>query len=403
MLENEEAIQERLNEVGTLATQEVLSRFDADGSPIRIGDVRFTSKGSFPEKYQTPYGSTCVKRHVYQSSAGGRTFCPLEYDARMVLNSTPRFAKMVTFKYAHASAPAVLEDLKENHGRTVALVYIKDLADFVGTIAQAKEELWGYELPSFPEEVNAISIGLDGTCMYLREDGYREAMTGTIAFYNRAGKRMHTIYIAAPPEYGKSRFLERFKKEILRVKAELPDPKYIGLSDGASDHWDFLAPLVDRQVLDFFHASEYVGDVAQAAFGSGTKARDEARNEWVEDALHRLKHKYKAAESLLDEMKTKRTEVKGKLKQKKMDAAITYFENHYHQMWYSRQVRQKMPIASGVTEAACKVIVKQRLGIAGARWKEDGAASILSVRPLVLTPGRWHQFWSNISRYGVAV
>ena len=187
------------------------------------------------------------------------------------------------------------------------------------------------------------------------------------------------------------------------MKDEFPLVKYIGLSDGASDHWELLAEFVDRQVLDFWHTSEYVGGVAQAVFGSGTKAKDRARNEWLDEALHQLKHKYKAAENLLDEMKTMRLGVKGKLKLKKFDAAITYFTNHHHQMWYSRQVRQNMPIGSGVTEAACKIVVKQRMCLAGMRWKEQGAAAILSVRPLVLTPGRWEQFWNNVSRYGVAV
>jgi len=76
MLDAEEALQQRLNEAGTLATAEVLQRFDADGSPIQIGDAKLTSKGKLKKEYQTHYGVAPVERHVYQSSRGGKTYCP---------------------------------------------------------------------------------------------------------------------------------------------------------------------------------------------------------------------------------------------------------------------------------------------------------------------------------------
>ncbi len=43
---------------------------------------------------------------------------------------------------------------------------------------------------------------------------------------------------------------------------------------------------------------------------------------------------------------------------------------------------EEEPIGSGVTEAACKVIVKQRLCCSGMKWKESGAAAVLSLRCL---------------------
>ena len=77
----------------------------------------------------------------------------------------------------------------------------------------------------------------------------------------------------------------------------------------------------------------------------------------------------------------------------KLDAAITYFANHKHQMHYSRYRKQSLPIGSGVTEAACKTLIKQRLCQSGMRWKDKGAGIVLSLRSLMLTRGRWQQFW----------
>ncbi|MEZ5325970.1 MAG: hypothetical protein R3F19_17710 [Verrucomicrobiales bacterium] len=81
--------------------------------------------------------------------------------------------------------------------------------------------------------------------------------------------------------------------------------------------------------------------------------------------------------------------------------AVTYFANNKHRMNYSENVKDKLSIGSGVTEAGCKVIIKQRLCQAGMRWKEKGCASVLTLRALNRTGGRWDQFWSKISRYGV--
>src|SRR4051794_31765709 len=52
MLDAEEAIQQALNEAGVAATEESLSRFDADGDPIRLGPAKFTSMGKVRKEYQ---------------------------------------------------------------------------------------------------------------------------------------------------------------------------------------------------------------------------------------------------------------------------------------------------------------------------------------------------------------
>ncbi len=59
------------------------------------------------------------------------------------------------------------------------------------------------------------------------------------------------------------------------------------------------------------------------------------------------------------------------------------------------------PIGSGVTEAACKVIVRQRLCNSGMRWKEKGAATVLCLRTLSYSEGRWDQFWQKIDTRGL--
>jgi hypothetical protein len=85
--------------------------------------------------------------------------------------------------------------------------------------------------------------------------------------------------------------------------------------------------------------------------------------------------------------------------------ALTYLRDQAGggRLGYAELAEQAIPIGSGVTEAACKVLVKQRLCGPGMRWKEAGAAAELSVRCLTYTAGRWSQFWLRIDRDGFPV
>src|SRR3954469_21856504 len=142
MLDFEEALQQRLNDAGVVATAEGLKQFDTDGTPITVGSVKLTTKGQVEKDYQTPYGVATVARHVYQSPQGGPTYCPLDRDARIGVSSTPRFAKALSHKYAEFSSTRAQVDLQENHGRTVSRCLIQDVADAVAAAALAKEEGW---------------------------------------------------------------------------------------------------------------------------------------------------------------------------------------------------------------------------------------------------------------------
>ena len=173
MLDFEETLQQRLNEAGVVATAEGLKQFDTDGSPITVGSTKLTTKGQVEKDYQTPYGVATVARHVYQSNQGGPTYCPLDRDARIVVSSTPRFAKVLSHKYAEFSSPRAQVDLQENHGRAVSRCLIQDVAD---AVAAAVGQGGGLEL--HPAEVRgAPRYGGDQPGRDLPADG-RGRMAG---------------------------------------------------------------------------------------------------------------------------------------------------------------------------------------------------------------------------------
>jgi hypothetical protein len=400
MLDSEGKIQEGLNEAGCIAAREAMKHLDTDGSAIKLGGKIWRTKGQEEKAYQTPYGEVVVARHVYQSAGGGKTYCPMERNARIVVTSTPMFAKQISSKMANGVAREVQRDLRDNHGREVALSYVQRLSEAVGSIVQAKEEGDNYEPPEIDVKIESVGIGLDGTCMLMCEDGWREAMVGTISLYDGEGERQHTIYVGATPEYGRKRFLERLEREIRQTKDRYPSATYVGIADGAESNWKFLNEHTEEQILDFYHASGYLGILAEVLHPKQIPEQ----KEWLKTSCHQLKHESESAEKFYNQMVLAMNENKlTETTRDKLQASITYFNNHLWQMDYAQFQQKNYPIGSGVTEAACKTLIKQRLCCSGMRWKEKGASIILSLRALVLTSTRWEQFWQNLNQYGFPV
>jgi hypothetical protein len=154
MLEAEEAIVRGVNAVGNIATAEALKGFDADGDLIVMGGATWYSKGKLPKVYNTPYGVVSAERHVYQPAEGGKTFCPMDHGARIIRKATPRFAKIVSHKFARGAAAKVVEHLS----RTMVGPASRPVC------RQTKEESWSYATPALGK-VATVGIGVDGTCM----------------------------------------------------------------------------------------------------------------------------------------------------------------------------------------------------------------------------------------------
>lgn len=364
------------------------------------GDIKWTSRSRNPKTYHTPYGDVKVERHVYQTSRGGKIYVPLESVARIINSATPRFAQQVANKYARLNAGDVCSDLRDNHGRKVSRAKVQSLADCVGSIAQAKEETWSYQTPVLDGAVSTVMCSLDGAYLLTVNDGWREAMVGTLSLYNSEGQRQHTTYFGAAPEYGKAAFLKRYLKELAHIRTLYPNALYLGTADGAKDNWRFLCEHTDGQILDYYHATEYLAKVAPAAYPQ--KTGKPKREQWMTDRCHSLKHETGAAQALLEEFRGFRKKRKlSKAVRENLEAAITYFENQMSRMNYATHVEKQLPIGSGVTEAACKTLVKQRFCCSGMRWKEAGIKTVMSLRALVQTKGRWGQFWEKIERYGI--
>ena len=62
-------------------------------------------------------------------------------------------------------------------------------------------------------------------------------------------------------------------------------------------------------------------------------------------------------------------------------------------MNYAELRHKKLPIGSGIVEAACKNLIGARMKKSGMRWSIDGGQTILTLRSIILS-NRWKKFWT---------
>jgi len=70
---------------------------------------------------------------------------------------------------------------------------------------------------------------------------------------------------------------------------------------------------------------------------------------------------------------------------KEYQAAYAFLHKHARWMDYGARRRRKLPIGSGVTEAACKIVFSQRFKCSGMKWDIAGGAVILQLRVAALS------------------
>jgi len=80
-----------------------------------------------------------------------------------------------------------------------------------------------------------------------------------------------------------------------------------------------------------------------------------------------------------------------------VDKCAGYLINLAPHMKYDEYLKKGCPIATGVIEGACRHLVKDRMGITGARWGLKGAEAILKLRSLKIS-GEFDDYWKFYER-----
>ena len=61
--------------------------------------------------------------------------------------------------------------------------------------------------------------------------------------------------------------LNGWRPRLRAVSAAFPTAMKVGVADGAKTNWSILTQQTERQILDFYHAVEYLASVADIKSG----------------------------------------------------------------------------------------------------------------------------------------
>lgn len=333
-----------------------------------------------------------MSRSVYQTSGGGEQYVPLETGAGLFEMSTPRFAQMLSWKYGQMSSASVQEDMLQNHKRAISTSYIQKISYSVGDALLVQESSITYQHGIALSQVKAVSVGRDGVMMRMQSGAYEEAMVGTLSLIGAERKVLHTIYVGDSPEKGKEGFDTLLHNEIVELKKELSHVTWEGCADGSAHNWKFLSQYVDVQVIDWWHAWQYIHAALALCYEKPDKLKQNIEK-W-KDKLQKEANSVGKLLAFLRRMATCRQKT-GK-KTEEIQKAITYLDNHKHQMNYAQYLEDGLLIGSGVTESACKTFIKLRFGGCGMKWNAINAQLLTLIRGLTLTNGRWTQAWVHL-------
>ena len=208
--QGEQAGQQIVTAVGRGFMQELLQSKRVAEPTLEHEGQRWYRKEASTGHYHTLYGEVTVERHLYQTSTGGETRCPLEEACQLrFASATPLLAEVLSFKVSALTPNEVAQDLAKQ-GLRLSPSFIQQTAQRVGQLAVQKRPRWAVHSPEPERPVWTIATGLDGTTVPLWEERYKEARCGTIALYDSKGQRLATEYLGTMPESGKVGFPDPF-------------------------------------------------------------------------------------------------------------------------------------------------------------------------------------------------
>lgn len=169
----------------------------------------------------------------------------------------------------------------------------------------------------------------------------------------------------------------------------------LAISDAGSGLEDFARvnfPLAER-MLDFYHASEHVANLARAVHPHDQAAAEGQTKSWC----HTLKHEGGSVlRGIFEQLDVMRWSAE-RLEVHRVE--LGYFRNHEHRMNYPHYLARGWQIGSGQVESGCKSLVTLRMKGPGMRWGPRGTHTVSHLRSLLLSEStQWDGFWSRNPR-----
>jgi len=335
-----------------------------------------------------------VERPVYWCRACRRTFAPFDEQTGLCPGSVTAgldelLALLGAREDSFDDAAEVLQKLTlvrvcPNLARTATERLGRVLA---AAQQQAVAAAWAGQLPPLPATPLArVYLSVDGLLVHTHV-GWKELKLGavyttvTATSRKRPDKlliRAHDISyvgdITDPETLGRLLWTEAARRGVLGAG------EVIAIGDGAHWIWNLIEEHFPQaiQIVDWYHASQYVWAAATAVYGAGT----DLEQAWAEARLDEL-WEGEVGKVLAAVRATGRTH-------EAITDAISYLTTHQHRMRYAEYRARGIQIGSGVIESGCNHVIGARLKQAGMIWNVAGAREVATVRTW-LKGRRWDE------------
>ena len=356
-----------------------------------------------PRHYLTTLGEMELERAYYNHSACHCGWVPL--DERLGLGASeqsPRVQEMVSYLGGFMPFEQAQDFLVKYCDINISHDTVNNRTIEIGQALREKQEeavrrAWEeYQLPTCEASAppKRLYVSADGINHLLPDGQGKEikvaAVYETEERRNKKGEaEIHAVdikYVVATKgeELSRAVYLLALKHGVEWAE-EIPV-----LGDGASWIWNRIPAMFPKrkitEIVDFYHASEYIWDAGKAVLGPETD-KTEA---WAKKCCHTLKHD--GPDFVLRALRN--LPPADGPKPQPVEAAITYFKNQGQRMNYPLYVEQGFQIGSGSAESGVKQVVGSRINQAGMRWDPERAEAVAHVRAAILSR-RWDDFWSD--------
>lgn len=361
----------------------------------------------------TLFGKVVLQRRGYRDverSSPEPTIFPLERALGLVEGATPAFACEAARAMAETGATqqTVLVRLRRQFGVQWGVKKLRALAEQASAeLTPLRREHQAKRVVEWLGQAQAqrgsgrpvLGVGRDGITLRTRPHRFCEvATTGTLTVYGRDGRRLGSVYLAYVPELGQQTMTDEMTalvQEVLR-QWEGPTPRLAYITDAGDAETKYFRQVLRQMrhprtserldwqwIVDYYHASERLHTMGEALFGEGREALAWARR--MGKLLKKPNGPFRVLHAAAA-LKARRT--LSKRTRKNFQRAYNYLRDRSRHMQYAAFKKLRLPIGSGVTEAACKTLFTERLKLSGMIWGKPGAQIVLDLR-VVLLSGLW--------------
>jgi hypothetical protein len=431
-LQFEKRLQEIVRGLGQKVMEFTCNECEPEAAEDAPHDVSYEAGGyrrldeKTPNRYvDTTFGRITLWRRGYRywhREPREPNLFPLELVLGLVAGATPALAEEIGRMMGQSGATQnrVLEQAKRQFGVSLSVQRLRDLVDKVSqSMERFRQHYQVLRLLELLKQAYAsrgrykpvLSVGRDGICMPIeRGRGYQQGAVATVAIYDRRGKRLGTVYLASTPESGQPRLTDQLTaliKECLDKWCNdegMPLPRLCYVTDAGETECQYYRKVLSRltdprgngkylrwyRIIDYYHTTEKITIMAEALFGPGREASAWARR------MRKLLLKPNGPSRVLHSAAALKG-IRGLDSHREDDfqRAYNYIRRRTKHMRYAEFKRLRLPIGSGVTEAACKTVFTQRLKLSGMGWQHEGAQVILNLRVILLS-GVWDDVYEAV-------